>query len=60
MHAKLGIVALLACFHLVCGRFIRDFAAGRNQRSHVYYRVFNELPVLALFGAVILVVVRPF
>ncbi|MBY0340316.1 MAG: CopD family protein, partial [Rhodocyclaceae bacterium] len=41
-------------------RLLRDFAAGRNTRSHVWFRVFNEIPVLALFAIVILVVVKPF
>ncbi|MCP5322001.1 MAG: CopD family protein [Pseudomonadales bacterium] len=60
MHAKLALVTLLAIYHWICGRIVRDFAAGRNVRSHVFYRWFNELPVLILFGTVILVVVRPF
>jgi putative membrane protein len=36
------------------------FEQGDNQRSHVFYRWFNEMPVFVLFGAVILVIVRPF
>ena len=60
LHAKLGLVALLVVYHLLCGRFLRDFAADRNTRSHVFFRVFNELPVLALIAIVILVIVRPF
>ena len=60
MIAKLMLAALLVLYHLQCGRFVRDFAAGRNRRSHVFYRWFNELPVIVLFGVVILVVVRPF
>ena len=59
MHAKLAIVFLLYGYHGMCGRFLRDFAADRNTRSHLFYRVFNELPVLALVAVVILVVVRP-
>lgn len=60
MHAKLTLVSLLAGYHLYCGRLLREFSAGRNRRSHVWYRVFNELPVLLLFAVVILVVVKPF
>jgi protoporphyrinogen IX oxidase len=60
MHAKLALVALLVVYHLLCGRFLRDFAIDRNQKSHVFFRVFNELPVLALAAIVILVIVRPF
>lgn len=60
MHAKLALVALLVIYHWICGRIVRDFATGRNTRSHIFYRWFNEIPVLILFGTVILVVVKPF
>lgn len=60
MHAKLALAVLLIGYHLACGKFVRDFREGRNTRSHVFYRVFNELPVLGLIGIVILVIVRPF
>jgi putative membrane protein len=60
MHAKLGLVAVLVVYHLFCGRFMRALAAGRDAHTHVFYRVFNELPVLLLFAIVIFVVVRPF
>jgi len=60
LHAKLALVVLLAAYHFACGHYLRAFAADRNTRSHVFYRVFNELPVLALVAIVILVIVRPF
>jgi putative membrane protein len=60
LHAKLAIVALLAAYHLWCGRLLRDFAEDRNTRSHVWFRWFNEAPVVLLIAAVILVVVKPF
>jgi putative membrane protein len=60
MHFKLGLVALLVAFHLACGHFVGIFARGKNTYSHVYFRWFNEFPVIVLFGSVILVVVKPF
>lgn len=60
MHAKLTIALLLIAYHLLCGHYLRLFADDRNTKSHVFYRVFNELPVLALIAIVILVIVRPF
>ena len=59
-HAKLALVALLIGYHLWCWRLLRDFAAGRNRRTHVWYRWFNEAPTVVLFATVILVVVKPF
>jgi protoporphyrinogen IX oxidase len=59
-HAKVALVALLVGYHLWCGRLLKDFSHDRNARSHVWYRWFNEIPVLVLIGVVILVVVKPF
>jgi putative membrane protein len=60
LHAKLALVLLLIGYHVWCGRLLADFAAGRNTRSHVWYRWFNEVPVLVLFAVVFLTVVKPF
>lgn len=60
LHAKLALVVGLVAYYLYCGRLLRDFAAGSNTRSHVWYRVFNEVPVVLLFVIAILAVVKPF
>lgn len=60
MHPKLTLVLGLIAYHWYCGKIMRDFKAGNNKRSHVWFRWFNEVPVLALTAIVILVVVKPF
>ena len=60
MHAKLLVVVLVLGYHHACSRVLKRFEAGHNQRSHVWYRWFNEAPVLMLVAAVCLVVVKPF
>ena len=60
MHAKLMVVLLLLGYHHACGKMLRNFRNGRNRRNHVWYRWFNEAPVILLVAAVILVVVKPF
>jgi putative membrane protein len=60
MHAKLTLVAVLVAYHWYCGRLLSDFSQDKNKHSHVWYRWFNELPVLLLTAIVILVVVKPF
>ena len=60
MHAKLGIVALIIVYHAYCGVLLRRFWRGENTRSDKWYRMFNELPVLGLLGATLLVVIKPF
>jgi protoporphyrinogen IX oxidase len=60
MHAKLLVVVLVLGYHHACGRILRKFEAGAVQRGHVWFRWFNEIPVLLMVAAVILVVVKPF
>jgi putative membrane protein len=60
LHAKLALVVVLVAYHVYCGKLLRDFKRDRNRHGHVWYRWFNELPVLILIGVVILVVVKPF
>ena len=60
MHAKLFVVVLVLGYHHACARLLRQFEAGASRRGHVWYRWFNEVPVLLLIAAVVLVVVKPF
>ena len=60
MHAKLAVVALVIAYHFACARLLRRIETGMSVRSHVWYRWFNEAPVVLLVAAVILVVVKPF
>lgn len=60
MHAKLALVLLIVGYHHACGRMLKKFEANQNTHSHVWYRWFNEAPVLMLVAVVILVVVKPF
>ena len=60
LHAKLTLVTLLVIYHFYCGHLLKIFRDDRNERSHVFYRWFNEVPVFLLLGIIILVVVRPF
>ena len=60
MWLKLGSVALLVIYHFICGRYVRAINDNRNQHNHVFYRFFNEVPVLFLFAIVLLAVLKPF
>ena len=60
LHAKLVLVALLVVYHLFCGHYRQQLANDNSQKSHVFFRFFNELPVLLLVAIVILVIVKPF
>ncbi len=60
VHAKFALVLVLMAYHLYCGKLLRDFARERNTKSHVWFRWFNEFPVLILLAAVWLVIFKPF
>ncbi|WP_027477400.1 CopD family protein [Curvibacter gracilis] len=60
MHAKLTVVVLVLAYHHVCARLLRQFVDNQNRRGHVWFRWFNEAPVLLMLVAVVLVVVKPF
>jgi uncharacterized membrane protein len=60
LHAKTVLVVGLLGYHAYCGRLLRDFQAGRNVHGHVWFRWFNEMPVLVLLAVTYLAVVKPF
>jgi putative membrane protein len=60
MHAKLAVVLLAVGYHHACSVILKKFEAHAIARSHVWFRWFNEAPVLMLLAAVILVVLKPF
>ncbi len=60
LHVKLAVVVLLIGYHHACGALLKKFENGRNKRSDTWYRWFNEVPVVGLLIAVIMVVVKPF
>ena len=59
MHVKLLIVLVLVGYHHICKQLLKAFERGENVRTHVWYRWFNELPVIGMFAAVALVIIKP-
>ncbi len=56
---KLLAVAGLAIYHAICGRYVAAVRADSNRHSSLYFRWFNEIPVLFLLVIVVLTVVKP-
>ena len=59
IHIKLGLIAILIVYHIHCGKLLLDFKHDRNTRTHVYYRWYNEIPVIFLIAIIFLAVLRP-
>lgn len=60
LWVKAVMVAGLVVYDWYCGRLLCAFEAGRNQRSHVWFRWFNEIPTFVLLFVCILAIVKPF
>jgi protoporphyrinogen IX oxidase len=60
MHAKLLLVVGVLAYHHQCRVILRSFEQLANKRSHRWFRIFNEVTVLAFAAIVVLVVVKPF
>lgn len=60
LYAKLALVAALIVYHLWCGALVKALRTGRAPHGHVWFRWFNEVPVVFLVAIVVLVVVKPF
>jgi len=59
MHAKLFFVILVFGYHHACFSLLKKFRAGVNKRSGVWFRWFNEVPVILLVIIVALVLFKP-
>ena len=59
LHVKLLLVAALVGYHLYCGRLLKAFAEDRNPHGHVWYRWFNEAPVIVLISVILLATLKP-
>lgn len=60
LHTKFILLGILILYHLHCGKLLLDFKHDRNRHSHVFYRWYNEFPVILLIAIVILAVAKPF
>lgn len=58
-QVKLLLLLLLAGYHVYCGKLLKDFRLDRNRHSHVWYRWFNEIPVIFLIAIILLAVYKP-
>ncbi len=60
MHAKLTLIFILLFYHHLSGYYLKQFKLDRNTKSHVFFRWFNEIPVIILIAIVILATLKPF
>jgi putative membrane protein len=59
MHIKVLLVLVIIAYHLQCKKLLKSFLEKTNTKSHVWYRWFNEVPVLLMLVVTALVVMKP-
>ena len=59
-HLKAFLVVVLIGYHHLCLAHMKKLANNSSQKSHIYFRFFNEVPVIFMVAIVILVIVKPF
>jgi len=59
LHLKLALIGLMWVYHLYCGSLYKTFLRDENTHSHVWYRWFNEIPVIFLVAIILLAVIKP-
>ena len=59
MHVKLGLAILLVAYHCYCWWYMVKLREDSSFKTHVFFRIFNEIPVFILIGTVVLIVVKP-
>lgn len=59
LHIKVSLVGTLVIYHIYCFKLMDDFAKDCNNKSHKWFRYFNEYPLLVLLACTILVVLKP-
>jgi putative membrane protein len=59
-HLKAVFVILLIGYHHMCLAHMKKLANDSSEKSHVYFRFFNEVPIIFMVAIVILVIVKPF
>lgn len=58
-HIKMILVFLLVTYHVYLGKLLYDFKRNHNKHGHVFYRWLNEVPVIFLFGIILLAIIQP-
>lgn len=59
LNIKLLLVLLLVIYHMYCFKYLMDFKHNRNKHSHIFFRWFNEVPVILLIAIILLVELKP-
>ena len=59
MVIKIILVTILTYYHLTLGKYLNDFSIDNNQKSSIFFRIYNEIPTIILIVVIFVVVFKP-
>ena len=59
MQIKIIAVVILTYYHFTLGKYLNDFAIDNNQKTHKFFRIYNEIPTLILVVVIFVVIFKP-
>jgi len=59
MHYKIAMVIGLVSYHFYIGYYAYLFNIEENKKSRNFFRIINELPVVALIVIILLAIIKP-
>ena len=60
MHIKLSAIVAILVYHYLCSQILKQFELHQNRKTHIWFRWFNEFPVIMMLVVIVMVVVKPF
>ena len=60
LHVKLLLVVALTVFHIMLGKWRKQFETDQNEKTERFFRLINEVPTVLMIFIVIMVIVKPF
>ena len=59
MQIKIIAVVILTYYHFTLGKYLNDFAIDNNQKTHKFFRIYNEIPTVILIVVIFVVIFKP-
>lgn len=59
-HVKALAIFLMLIIHILLAKYRKDFISGSNKKTHLYFRILNEVVTVLIVITVIMVIVKPF
>tara|TARA_B100001248_G_scaffold152019_1_gene114236 strand:+ start:7564 stop:7995 length:432 start_codon:yes stop_codon:yes gene_type:complete len=59
MQIKVIAVVILTYYHFTLGKYLKNFAQDKNNKTSKFFRIYNEIPTIILIVVIFVVVFKP-